>query len=229
MSTEAPRTATPTPTVSIGDDPVVDLVFPVTGLEVPADHGYLLYAALSAALPDLHDRTDYGIHPIAGLPVGERRLRLTRRSRVVVRLPASAIPVAVRLGGRPIVVGSDRLTLGAPRVRPLRPSPTLHSRIVVIRGFTEPEPFLDAARRQFAALGCHGSLDLLWPVRPRRLEGATPGRIGPIRRTVQIHGRVVVGFPLLASGLDVHSSHRLQEAGLGGRRRFGCGVFVPRR
>ncbi len=166
-------------------EPVLDLSFPLTGLHLPADHGYLLYAALTTAEPELHHRVDYGVHPIAGLPLPGRRLQLTPRSRLVVRTPAGLLGLLVRLGGRTLLVGEDRVTLGAPQIRTLRPAPVLRSRLVVIRGFTEPEPFLEAARRQVEALGCRGELELAQPQRSVRLEGRTPGRPGPVRRTLR--------------------------------------------
>jgi hypothetical protein len=49
-------------------EPILDLSFPLTGLGLPADHGYPLYAALSAAEPELHRRVGYGVHPVAGQP-----------------------------------------------------------------------------------------------------------------------------------------------------------------
>jgi len=31
----------------------------------------------------------------------------------------------------------------------------------------------------------------------------------------------------MVQGLDADESLKLQEHGIGGRRRFGCGIFVP--
>jgi len=48
-----------------------------------------------------------------------------------------------------------------------------------------------------------------------------------VRRTVRIHDREVVGFALRVQDLTAEESLHLQEHGLGGRRLFGCGIFVP--
>jgi CRISPR-associated protein Cas6 len=50
-----------------------------------------------------------------------------------------------------------------------------------------------------------------------------------IRRTVRIREKEVVGYGLDVSRLTAEASILLQEHGLGGRRPFGCGVFVPGR
>jgi CRISPR-associated protein Cas6 len=47
------------------------------------------------------------------------------------------------------------------------------------------------------------------------------------RRTFQIHGKQVVGFSLLVSELTAEESIAIQEQGLGGRRKMGCGFFEP--
>ena len=40
---------------------------------------------------------------------------------------------------------------------------------------------------------------------------------------MRIRDKRVVGYAVLATGLTVEESIRLQEHGLGGRRRMGCG------
>lgn len=60
----------------------LDLSFPLFATQpVPADHGYLLYAALSDALPLLHQKDGVAIHPIRGLSVGGGEMQLNERSR----------------------------------------------------------------------------------------------------------------------------------------------------
>jgi CRISPR-associated protein Cas6 len=88
-------------------------------------------------------------------------------------------------------------------------------RIVTIKKFTEPEPFLDAAQRQLTQLGIAAVLEF-----PR--DGHTRSR-----RIITVHGHKVVGFSLAAHGLNDEDSIKLQSVGLGGRRVMGCGMFNP--
>ena len=44
---------------------------------------------------------------------------------------------------------------------------------------------------------------------------------------VRVKGKAVVGYSLIVSGLTAAESVRLQEHGLGGRTRMGCGFFLP--
>lgn len=211
-------------------DTVVDLEFNVRGEMLPADHGYALFGAACKALPWLHADEGVGVHPIRGRLVGGRSLALTPNSRLTLRLPASRIHQALPLAGKQIDVDGVRVSVGVPTVSPLRPAPTVVSRLVVIKGFQEPETFLEAARRQAEALGIGGRMALVARAGEGSLEGAAGREAGePIRRTLRIRDKTIVGFALAATELTAGESILLQEVGIGGRRRFGCGVFVPMR
>jgi len=47
------------------------------------------------------------------------------------------------------------------------------------------------------------------------------------RKTFRVHGKQVVGYALLVSELNAEEAIKLQENGLGGRRKMGCGFFEP--
>ena len=210
-------------------DPVVDLSFQFRGSSVPADHGFLLYSAVSRCLPWLHGDESVGIHPIHGQLIGQRQLALSQLSRIVLRLPASKIREAIRLAGQRLDLGGAALVVGVPTVRPLLPHPALLSRLVVIRSFTETEPFLGAIQRQLAQLGIAGSPSFVPRIRERPLEELAGGREVVVRRTVRIRDKEVVGFAVRVDDLEPRDSLVLQSVGLGGRRRFGCGIFLRTR
>jgi CRISPR-associated protein Cas6 len=212
--------------LSIGS--AVDLDFAVRGDTLPADHGYSLFAAACRVLPWLHAADGVGVHPIRGRLIGGRALALTPYSRLTLRLPASRIAEALPLAGQQLDIDGALLTVGVPTVRPLRPAPTVISRLVVIKGFLEPEGFVEAARRQAAAIGLGGRLALVARSGNGSLEGTTGREAGePIRRTLRVREKTIVGFALAVTELTAEESIRVQEAGLGGRRRFGCGLFTP--
>ena len=47
------------------------------------------------------------------------------------------------------------------------------------------------------------------------------------RKTIKVKRYTVVGFTTEVSGLSDEDSLKLQEWGLGGKRHFGCGYFLP--
>lgn len=157
-----------------------------------------------------------------------RRTALSGRSRLVIRTDHTRLPRFLPLAGRSLRIGDAVVRVGVPATRSLRSSQAVASRLVVIKGFLEPEGFLDAVRRQLHDLDIKASAELLQRPAGRRFEGRSDSSGGgPVRRTVSIHGKQVVGFPVRVQDLEASASVRLQEVGIGGRRRFGCGIFVP--
>jgi CRISPR-associated protein Cas6 len=197
--------------------PTIVVHFPLQGRQLPADHGYALYSAITRQLPALHGAPWLGLELISGVPWREGIIVLpTRGAQLRLRVPAVRYGTLLPLAGKRLDIAGHTLRLGIPTARPLQPSPSLYARVVTIKKFTEPEPFLDAARRQLDALGVNATLEL--PLDDQ-------GRFR--RRVVQIHGRTVVGFSLAAHDLSDEDSLKLQSAGIGGRRAMGCGIFNP--
>lgn len=203
---------------------IVDLVFPVAGANIAREHGYSLYAALSRLIPGLHSSEGIGIFPIRGTPAGEALLDLGPQSTLRIRVPADRLPVLLPLAGKAIEVDRHHLRIGVPRVTALVPATTLISRLVLIkvahareRGVT-PELFLDAARKQLIALGIAGEAAI-----PLVRGGPHAGE--PRRRVLRVKEQTHAGYAMVVEGLTAEESVRLQEAGLGGRRLMGCGLF----
>lgn len=209
--------------------PYVDVQFGIQGDLIPADHGYLLFAAVSGVVPSLHGDDGIGIHPISGPPTGNRLQALTERSCLTLRLPAERIKEVLTLAGRALKIGEHTIRVGVPHTRALIPHPRLYSRLAVIKGFLEPEPFLDAVKRQLDALEVSALPQL---VEQSEIKDANRSRRSGshsqfLRRTIKIRDKEIVGFAVRVEWLSDEESLSLQEAGIGGRRRFGCGIFVP--
>jgi len=151
-------------------------------------------------------------------------LELQRFSKLRIRIDTDNIETLLPLVGAELALDGAAVRLGSPTVEMLRPSTRVRSRIVVIKGFVEAEPFLGAVSRQLQTLEIAGR-----PGIPFRKEAPLPGsnKSPLIRRTLRIRDKVVVGFCVAVEELTAEESIRLQEAGIGGRRRFGCGLFLP--
>jgi len=197
----------------------IDLAFSITGT-APRDHGYALYGALSRLVERLHEDPRVGVHPIRGARAEPGRLTLTERSRLRLRLPSEDLASYLGLAGKALDLESHRIRVGVPRVEPLIPASALMSRLVTIKGAVEPNSFAAMARSQLDDLGIAGELSFV----PATRE---PWVGQPLRRVLRIKDRQVIGYAVYVEYLTAEESLRLQEHGLGGRRRMGCGVFVP--
>lgn len=210
---------------------VVDVRFLLQGSLIPADHGYHLFSAVSQLVPELHSDEGVGLHPIAGRPCGNRCITLSKGSSLTIRLPADRIKQILLLAGKSLEIGEHKVRVGIPQTVALKSAARLYSRLVVIKGFLEPQTFLEAAQRQLEELNIRGKPSLVPQshVAAANADKKIGSRSPFLRRTIKIRDKEVVGFALRVEELTAEESIRLQEKGLGGRRRFGCGVFIPDR
>jgi CRISPR-associated protein Cas6 len=188
---------------------IIELSFQLLGRTIPVDHGYALYAALSRVVPELHDAQELGIQPVRGVYAGGGVLHLAPFSCLAIRLPQDQIQPVLKLAGKTADVDGHVLHIGVPNARALLLVANLRARLVTIKGFLEAESFTEAAKRQLQSLDIAGEFLL------------------GIRRTLRVKDKQVVGFEVGVTELTAEESLILQERGLGGRRRMGCGVFVP--
>jgi CRISPR-associated protein Cas6 len=200
------------------DDPLIDIFFGVRGSRVAVDHGYALYGAVARVLetPDaltndgwLHLSDKVGLHLLRGTHGSRGRLLLGPCARFGLRLPAVLIPKALPLAGKRLIVAGDSLRVGVPHVQALRPAPALAARLVTTRNGQDEQRFDREIIRQLSELGITAP-----PSRGRR-------------RVLRIKDKTVARYGVRIEGLNTAESLRLQEHGLGGRRKMGCGVFVP--
>ena len=211
----------PTSTVSTTSQ-VVDLLFPVVGPRLPTDHCYLLYSAMSRVLPCLHDGSvRFGMASVTGAYVGNGLLQLDpMRSRLRLRVSLEDVPRLLPLAGKGFAIMHHRIRLGVPQISALEPAAALFARLVAIKNAKEPRPFLEAARQQLNEISVGG--------KPRVPEHNVKGRgVVPLRRVLRIKKVRIVGFALVVEDLNPDESLQLQMVGIGGRRRIGCGLFVP--
>lgn len=191
--------------MTAADIEVVDLAFALTGQAVAEDYAELLWQGLRGCLPWLEDAAA-GVHPLAGTSPGQGELYLSKRSRLMLRLPADMVEQARALSGMRLDLGGP-VAVGAAVVRPLAPARDLYSPFVQVDAADE-EAFLAECRRLLADLG----------ITTRLVVGKT--------RSMRLEGRLLQGFSLMAHGLEAEPSQRLLRAGLGSGRKLGCGIFV---
>lgn len=206
----------------------VDLAFPIVeGLIAPIDHGHMLLGALKQAVPQLAEVDDLAIHPLRGTPLPQGLLHLRHRERLRVRLPADRIPTALALAGKELRVGSMLLRLGAPSVEVLVPYANLYARTVVVtKSVAKAERTADRRTNRAPT-----EAELLTHIKARCNPTAT---VRVLRwRTIRVHGKGphganlhVKGAEVVIEGLDDEHSLEIQGKGIGGRRAFGCGIFV---
>jgi CRISPR-associated protein Cas6 len=202
--------------IALALNPYIELVFPVVGQNLPIDHGYQLYSALKYKLMQLQDWDNISVKTISGKL--DRNIRneinLTDRSQLMIRLPADKVPFVYSFSGKSLTIGKHKIRLGIPAINFIQPKSKLRSHIVVIRGYEEPQSFLEAAQRQLNELNIQTNIKLIL-----NKNGISK------RKTIRVK-QTLVGFGMEVSNLNEADSIVLQEQGLGGKQKMGCGVFV---
>jgi CRISPR-associated protein Cas6 len=186
----------------------LDVAFALAGSTLPADHVDALACAVVGWLPWLVDEPSAGIHPLRAAATTHGLVALAQRAKLVLRVPASRAADSRALCGRCLVVGAGMLEIGDAGERPLRVCDTLYAQCVVT-GARDERAFHDDVVRWLdeAQVDCEFIAG-----RERRLTAA---------------GRELAGYALALHGLAPDDALRVQAAGIGEGRRFGCGLFVP--
>lgn len=127
--------------------PIVDVLFKVRGKEIPADHAYYLYSSLSKIVPEIHNDDTLAIFNVNGNFAGERKLKITDKSTLKIRLDSDKLVKILPIAGKKVKIGDDELYISVPSSKALMPTSRLYSRLVIIKGFMEPAPFLEAVKK----------------------------------------------------------------------------------
>lgn len=185
---------------------MIDMAFELKGSLVPEDYAFALWDEVVRFLPWLDAEELAGILPLRGSASVEGML-LAQRAKLVLRLPAERAAQAGALSGQELNVDSGVLRIGAAMQRNLQPSTTLHSHLV--ESAEEEELFLAGAAARLRELG----ITCKW--------------ICGKRRTITGARQSLHGYSLVLHDLKPEESLKVQRAGLGGSRHFGCGIFIP--
>lgn len=187
----------------------VDLCFKVIGKNIHVDHGFTLYGSLCRQLPAMHEDEELGVRTIRGRYIGNGLLDISPHSELVLRLPVDKIVQYINLAGKRIEIMGNMINIGIPMTRALIPAVALYAHQVTTKNGNDQNRFEKELLRQLEVMNIKGKYSV--------------GK----RRTIGIHEKQVVAYSLLVSGLTAEESIVLQENGLGGRRKMGCGFFEP--
>lgn len=185
---------------------MIDLAFDVSGATPSANYPFTLWGALLDLAPLLAEEESAGVLPLR-LPEHAAEL-LPRRAKLVLRVPAAlAEELTVALSGAQLDLGSSRLLLGMGRPRTITAYPTIHAHHVAS---DEEEPaFMNGVRAQLDEMRIACNL------------------ICGMRHFIGDETQSIQGYSLVIHDLKTDASLKLQYAGLGESRQYGCGIFVP--
>lgn len=200
---------------------VVDLLFQIDCPTLPVDHAWGLLQEIRRVLPWFGDEPGEGLHIIHGADSGngwerpqasDDLLYLSRRVKLVLRLPSERIAQAQALTGKSLELGSHSIAVGESKLRKLGMTNFLYSRYVA-----GPE---NVGEDEFIA----------WAVQELNLLGLSFKKIlcGKSCR-LYAHDTPLETRSLLVANLSFEDAVTLQESGIGPHRSMGCGLFIPQK
>lgn len=200
-------------------DDIVDLAFAIQCRELPVDHAEALFHEIVRVLPWFRDEPHAGLHTIHGAesgngwerPQGEGvTVYLSRRTRLVLRLPSARVEEARALEGKTLEISGYTLAVGEGTPRLLSTAGTIYARYVVFDGSDESEEaFMQRAITDLRGRGFKFKKILCGKV--HYIATASGPRLTR---------------SLMVGDLPVEESVRLQQQGLGQGRKLGCGLFI---
>ena len=200
-------------------DDVVDIVYQIDCRVLPVDHAWALSQAVRTVLPWLEEEPSAGVHPIHVADSGNGWMRpenagdllcLSRRTKLVLRVPRQRIDAAQALVGRQLDVAGHALRVDKASLRPLSAITTIFSRYVVSADGLDENAFLQAAMREMTVFGVH----------PKKM-------LCGIEKVIATPDQSVHTRSLMVAELSQQESVILQQHGLGPLRHLGCGLFIP--
>lgn len=200
-------------------DDIVDMVFSIQCHCLPVDHAYALSQAVIQALPWFAVEESAGLHTIYVADSGngwmrpdraDALLHLSRRTKLVLRLPSHRVEDAGKLIGQTLDIGGNPMRVEKASIKPLSPITTLFSRYVVNQDEVDENGFLQEVMTRLTGMG----------IRPKKL-------LCGMERDIAAPDRIIRTRSLMVAELTVEESVKLQQQGLGADRKLGCGLFIP--
>lgn len=198
---------------------VIDLAFEIDCPMLPLDHAYALSHAVKQGLTWFDSEPLAGLHLIRGANSGngwqrpeaeDTILHLSRRNKLVLRLPLHRVFEAQTLRGMTLNIEDYLLKIGKATQKPLSPTPVLFARYVQAEAAQTEDDFLHQSVEALRSLG----------VECRKVL------CGKNNYFKHPQGKIFTRSLMIAD-LKPEDSVILQQYGLGDGRTMGFGLFIP--
>lgn len=182
----------------------IEINFQVQGAGICSQHGYWLYSAITSQIP-IAKQLEWQLSSITGQRLSNHSIKLNPNSRFLIRTSVKNSPIFCQLES--VLIHQTRLTIINKSINPIVPKNKLTAQTVVIKGKIEPQEFIRSAQFQLSRKQIEGQLLLI------------------NRKTFKIKKQSIVGYRCQFHPSTDSDSIKLQQLGLGGRNKMGCGVF----
>ncbi|MCW8889917.1 MAG: type I-MYXAN CRISPR-associated protein Cas6/Cmx6 [Sedimenticola sp.] len=200
---------------------VIDLQFKIHCPTLPVDHAWPLASAIKNVLPWFSDESVAGLHLIHCAEsgngwerpeAGDALLHLSKRTPLILRLPAERVDAAHALVGSTLDIAGHPMQILSAKPKKLAMTRFLYARYIAADASLSEEAFITWAVSELKQMGLRFKKILCG--KAHQLQ--TPD--GPIDTR-----------SLMVAELSYEDAITLQEQGLGTERVLGCGIFLPQK
>ena len=200
---------------------VIDLLFAIECRVVPVDHAHALSTAIQHALPWFAEDELAALHLIHGADSGNGWERpeaaddiiyLSRRTKLVLRVPANRLDDAMVLIGQELDVAGNPMKVLKASKRLLDVTTSLYSRHVVVEEGEDEDAFMLRTVAELRDMGL-------------KFKKVLCGK----EHTLKLPEGDLTTRSLLVADLSFDDAIILQQRGVGAKihKKLGCGLFIP--
>jgi CRISPR-associated protein Cas6 len=203
---------------SIADDSdMAELSFSVNCRELPYDHAYELSSEILNLVPQIKNDNRNSIQTLHGPMSGNGWVRpdsenipLSKRAKLIMRINKNQIDNIKDIEGKEIKLFGNSLKIGVSKVKNFLIVKDLFCRFVISDNKISEDDFLEKIQMELRNFNVN-------------IKKALCGR----SMTINFGQKTVYTRSLMIADLSKEESLKLQEEGVGEKKLYGCGIFLP--
>mgnify|MGYP001411713932 FL=1 len=199
------------------DSDMAELSFSVNCRELPYDHAYELSSEILNLVPQIKNDNRNSIQTLHGPMSGNGWVRpdsenipLSKRAKLIMRINKSQIDNIKDIEGKEIKLFGNSLKIGVSKVKNFLIVKDLFCRFVISDNKISEDDFLEKIQMELRNFNVN-------------IKKALCGR----SMTINFGQKTVYTRSLMIADLSKEESLKLQEEGVGEKKLYGCGIFLP--
>ena len=196
---------------------MIELSFSVDCKELPYDHAFELSSEILNLIPEIKNDKRNAFQTLHGPMSGNGWVRpdgqnipLSKRAKLIMRINKSQIDDIKTIEGREIKLFGNKLKIGKSKVKSFVIVKDLFCRFIVSDPDIDEDKFLELIQNELRQYNIN-------------LRKALCGQ----SKMIKFGSETFYTRSLMIADLSKKESLRLQEEGVGERRLYGCGIFLP--
>ena len=196
---------------------MVELSFSVDCRELPYDHAYELSSEILKLVPEIKNDKRNAIQTLHGPLSGNGWVRpdsenipLSKRAKLIMRINKKQLDDIKNIEGKEIKLFGNTLKIGRSKVKSFLVVKDLFCRFVMSEHETSEDDFLNKIQNELRGLNIN-------------IRKALCGR----SMVISFGEKALYTRSLMIADLSKEDSLKLQEEGVGDKKLYGCGIFLP--